>query len=106
MLKCVSDREIHQTCLFLIDHWSPYASIPEQFHFCLGIRATSVGRVFGKTLLSELHTNTVRVRMSPGPKYFQNANEIISRNVVWLSPVRCGGFAGISLDAETLNRPR
>ena len=28
MLKCVSDQEIHQICIFLMDHWSPYA-IPQ-----------------------------------------------------------------------------
>ena len=26
MLNYVSDREIYQTCIFLIDHWFPYAS--------------------------------------------------------------------------------
>ena len=25
MLKCVSDWKIYQTCIFLIDHWSPNA---------------------------------------------------------------------------------
>ena len=26
MLKCAYDREIYQTCIFLIDHWSPKAT--------------------------------------------------------------------------------
>ena len=27
MRQCMSDREIYQTCIFLIDHWFPYARL-------------------------------------------------------------------------------
>ena len=27
MLNCMTDLKTYQTCIFLIDHWSPYASV-------------------------------------------------------------------------------
>ena len=46
----------------------------------------------GKHISSELHTNSVRVRIPPGPKYFQNENDMNPIMYVF-------GFTGISRDA-------
>ena len=53
-------------------------------------------------LRSELHTNSVQVRASAGPKIFWNAVEVrsVGMYVVWLSPTGCGGFTGIIREAE------
>ena len=49
-------------------------------------------------MISELHTNTLRVPTPPALNVFSDKNEIkyIGMYVVWLSPSGCGGFTGTS----------
>ena len=53
-------------------------------------------------LCSELHTNSVRVHTSHWPRIFQISVEarFVGMYVVWLLRAGCGGFTGISWEAE------
>ena len=58
--------------------------------------------VAGVKSRSDSHTNSIRIRASHWPKIFRITVEVISMGmyVVWLSPSGCGGFTGISRDAQ------
>ena len=47
-----------------------------------------------KHLLSELHTNSVRVGIPPAPKIFQNANEINLLECMWSNVVVSQAYPG------------
>ena len=61
---------------------------------------SSVGRVEVKHLLSELHTNLVRVRATPAPKYFQSGRCFNLSECMWCGcrradPVVSQAYPGI-----------
>ena len=64
MLKCVYDRENDQTCIFLIDHWFPYARVNSicMYGNQLALSTTLVGSMVFTRMINKLALSRAQIR--------------------------------------------